>query len=81
MILVQETYSLGPFEFTSFKSYYYKNLEAQKNNKKTWFKYIDRISLNQYGAPIISGKAGTKEFYFYTVKQAIKKYNQLAREA
>ena len=80
MILIKEKFSFGPFEFTSFKSYYYKNQAAQKANKKTWFKYIDRISLNQYGAPIITGKAGTKEFYFYTVKQAIKKYNQLARE-
>lgn len=80
MILIKENTNFGPFCFTTYKPYYYRNKKAQEENIKTWFKYIYSISINQYGAAVIRGKAGTKTYYFYTVKQAIKRYNELAKE-
>ena len=79
MILVKDN-NFWAFGKQWFKPYYYKNKADQAANKKTWFKYINHIEILQCGYIEIGGKIGRKMFVLYTVKQAIKKYNQLARE-
>ena len=80
MILVKDNYNFGPFTIKTYKGYYYRNKAAQKENTKTWFRYIDYIQLLDHDGIIINGSAGKKRMIGYNVYQAIKKYNQLARE-
>ena len=80
MILVKNNWNFGPFVIKTYESFYYRNKAAQKENKKTWFKYIDHIQVLDHDGIIINGSAGKKRMIGYNVYQAIRKYNQLARE-
>ena len=59
---------------------YYKSKVSKEKNKKSYFKNISSIYVNDYGNVTIYGSMGTQTYILYTIRQAIKKYNQLARE-
>ena len=60
-----------------YKSAYYRNQTAKEKNQKSYFKNISSIYVNDYCNITIYGTMGTQTFiYGYTIKQAIKKYNQ-----
>lgn len=59
---------------------YYKNQVSKEKKQKSYFKNISSIYVNGYGNITIYGSMGTQTYILYTIRQAIKKYNQLARE-
>ena len=63
-----------------YASAYYKSQAAKEKSKKSYFKNISSIYVNGYGNITIYGSMGTQTYILYTIRQAIKKYNQLARE-
>ena len=86
MILIKENYNSNIISYIfrnqnkiDYIGAYYKNKEAQKQNKKSYFKYISSIAVKHEGGIEITGTIGTKLFLFYTVKQAITRYNKMAK--
>ena len=59
---------------------YYKNQAAKERKQKSYFKYISSIYVNGYGNISIDGVIGNQTFMLYTMRQAIKKYNQYVRQ-
>ena len=59
---------------------YYKSQVSKEKKQKSYFKNISSIYVNDYGNVTIYGSIGTQTYILYTIRQAIKKYNQLARE-
>ena len=59
---------------------YYRTKKAKEENKKSYFKNIYSIKFTTWGW-IINGKKGYMQYCGYTVRQAIKKYNQYVKEA
>lgn len=44
-------------------------------------RYINDIFYNKYGDLVIRGEVGTWQYLYYTKREAIKKYNALAKAA
>ena len=61
--------------------YYYRNKAAQKEDNKTMYRYINYIYKNRYGNYVIKTADNvTRQYVFYSLKEAIKKANNDYRE-
>lgn len=87
MILIEENYNSNIvsyiFKNQNIKTYigaYYKNQKAKEKNQKTYFRYISSIAIQHDGTIVIYGTVGIKRYIYYTVRQAITKYNQEAKQ-
>lgn len=59
---------------------YYKSKVSKEKKQKSYFKNISSIYVNDYGNVTIYGSMGTQTYILYTIRQAIKKYNQNVKE-
>jgi len=71
MILIPTEYET----FTNYYGFYYKDEEAKAKHKVSYMKYIYHIEKHKNGYITINGKIGPKRYLYYTVNEAIKKYN------
>ena len=71
MILIPTEYE----HFTNYYGFYYKDTEAKNKHHVSRMKYIYNIERWKDGHIVINGKMGPHRYYYYTITQAINKYN------
>lgn len=59
-----------------YLGYYYKNREAKKKDKKSYFRNIHYMRWTTNGYFFINGKIGERLYMYYTKREAIREYNQ-----
>lgn len=87
MILIEENYDSNNAEqvFNNpyrkyYQSCYYRDKKAKEKNEKSWFKYITSIVRRWDGTIEIRGNVGRRTFLWYSMKNAITKYNKECKE-
>ena len=86
MILIKEDYKKNIISYIfrnqnkiDYTGAYYKDKEAEKQDRRSYFRHIYHISVKHGGGVEISGTIGTRLFLFCTIKQAIAEYNKMAK--
>ena len=87
MILIEEDYNnnIVSYIFRNqnkkfFIGAYYKNKKAKEQNRKSYFRYVTSIAIEHDGTIVIYGTIGIKRYIYYTIQQAITKYNKEAKK-